>query len=73
MAVGITGNGEANLGVWMYIFSFSPAMLVAKAIGIEMYFPPSSPGMFIMLQALGLLLVGSIIDAIRLRRRSAGA
>ena len=69
MAFGLTGNGEASLGAWVYIFSFYPAILVAKLAGIDMYFPPENPIVFIVLQALGLLLVGAIIDAIRRRKR----
>jgi hypothetical protein len=66
MAFGITGSGETNFGAWMFYFSFLPVAALANALGINSYFMESKSlvAMFVLLQALLLLVLGAAIDAL---------
>jgi len=66
MAFRLTGDGEANIGGWMYIFSFMPAMLVAKAFGGVMHIGGATPVMAaaVFLQVVFLMILGAAIDAL---------
>ncbi len=67
----ISGSGEANLGVWIIFFSVIPAAIVGKAMGVSEYLMESKAlvVMAVLLQALMLLALGAVVDAIRRRRR----
>jgi hypothetical protein len=66
MALGITGSGEANYGVWAFYLSFLPLAALAKVLGSDTYFIESKSlmAMFVLLQTLILLALGAVIDAL---------
>lgn len=66
MVVGFSGSGEANAGAWILIFSVMPALSLANALGAGAYMGESTSLMlaFVLVQALVLLGMGAIIDAV---------
>jgi hypothetical protein len=66
MVVGLSGRGEANVGVWILIFAALPAVSLARALGANVYMGESMSLMvtFVLVQALVLLGVGAIVDAV---------
>jgi hypothetical protein len=70
MVVGFSGSGEANAGAWILIFSVMPALSLANALGAGVYVGESMSLVltFVLAQALVLLGVGAIIDALARRQ-----
>jgi hypothetical protein len=70
MVVGLSGSGEANVGAWILIFAALPAVSLARALGANVYMDESMSLMvtFVLVQALILLGVGAIVDAVARRQ-----
>ncbi|HEY5761242.1 MAG TPA: hypothetical protein VIU34_35715 [Steroidobacter sp.] len=62
MMAGLSGGGEHNVGVYIYMFSFTPYAYVTQALGFGWFFPPRSVVKAIVYQALAWVAVGALLD-----------